>query len=206
MEDIPIEDIRAALDGDQAACRRIVEALHRPVLATIHRFLGRRFQEEVEDVAQDVFLKIFRALDRFDPERGVKFTTWAFTFVRNHCLDVLKKRRPATISLQGGREEEDGAWELEDPKGRRPVDEALNEELGRQLEAALQSLSEDHRMVFILREFERMDLKSIAEVTGTNEGTVKSRLHRAREALKRLLAPYLGEVEGTRPAGREGGA
>ncbi len=92
-------DIRAALDGDLQASRRIVETLHRPILATIHRYLGRRFAEEAEDVAQEIFLKVFRSLDRFDPSRGVKFTTWVFTFVRNHCLDVLKKKRIPTVSL-----------------------------------------------------------------------------------------------------------
>ena len=66
MEDIPLADIQAATGGDQAASRRIVEQLQRPILATIHRFVGRRHAEEAEDIAQEVFLKIFRAIDRFE--------------------------------------------------------------------------------------------------------------------------------------------
>ncbi|MDP6423953.1 MAG: sigma-70 family RNA polymerase sigma factor [Planctomycetota bacterium] len=190
MEDVPLADIRSAAAGDADASRRIVEALHRPVLATVHRFVGRRFAEDIEDIAQEVFLKIFKAIDRFDPDRGVKFTTWAFTFVKNHCFDVLKKRRLPTFSL-GGEEDEAGTWELEDAGARKPGDTALNAELGQQIEAALQQLSPDHRMVFVLREFEQMDLKSIAGVMDCSEGTVKSRLHRAKEALKDKLRPYL---------------
>lgn len=192
--DLPLETIQAAAAGDQDAARDIVETLHRPILAVMHRFLGRRFSSEVEDIAQDIFLKVFRAIDRFDPDRGVKFSTWIFSFVRNHCFDVLKKRRIPTVSLSGGAQsdgEDETTWELADPATRRPAERALDGELGARIEEALQSLSENHRMVFVLREFEQMDLKSIAEVMDCSEGTIKSRLHRAKEALKRLLSPYL---------------
>lgn len=191
--EIPLEDIEAAARGDQEASRRIVEALHRPILAVVHRFLGRRHADETEDIGQEIFLKIFRAIDRFDPSRGVKFTTWVFTFVKNHCFDFAKKRRLLTHSLHatGTGTAQEGSWELEDPSGRRPAELALNSELGAQIEAALQQLSEDHRMVFVLREYEQLDLKSIAAVMECSEGTIKSRLHRAKEALKDRLRPYL---------------
>lgn len=190
--DISYDLVDRAVAGDQDACREIVERLHRPVLATIHRFLGRRFSEDSEDIAQEIFLKVFRTLDRFDKERGVKFTTWVFTFVRNHCFDVLKKKRLWTTSLQGENADgEDKSWELEDGSGRRPHELALSTELGQQIELALASLGEEQRMVFVLREYEQLDLKSIAEIMECSEGTVKSRLHRAKEALKQKLEPYL---------------
>lgn len=189
MEDVPFSDIEAAVQGDPDASRRIVEQLQRPILATVHRFVGRRFSED----AEDIFLKVFRSLDRFDPGRGVKFTTWVFTFVKNHCFDVLKKRRLKTVSIDtsGSTEEEDSSWELEGGADRRPASEALNSELGAKIEAAIQSLSPDHRMVFVLREYEQMDLKSIASVMDVSEGTIKSRLHRAKRALMERLEPYL---------------
>ncbi len=190
--DIPYETVERAVAGDQGACREIVEKLHRPVLATIHRFLGRRFSEDSEDIAQEIFLKVFRTLDRFDKDRGVKFTTWVFTFVRNHCFDVLKKKRLRTTSLQSENEDgEDKSWELEDGSGRRPEELVESTELGQQIELALASLGEEQRMVFVLREYEQLDLRSIAEVMDCSEGTVKSRLHRAKEALKQKLQPYL---------------
>ncbi len=193
MEDIPLADIQAAARGDQDASRRIVEALHRPILAVVHRFCGRRLREDVDDIAQDIFLKIFRAIDRFDPERGVKFTTWVFTFVKNHCFDVLKKRRIITHSMDGVGDDDaiEGSWELPDTTERRPPEQSLNAELGAKIDHAVQQLSPDHRMVFVLREFEQLDLKSIAAVMECSEGTIKSRLHRAKEALKERLRPYL---------------
>src|SRR5690606_34045245 len=99
VNDLAPDVIARAQRGDEDASRQILEAMHRPVIATIYRFLGSRFRSEVEDIAQDVFLKIFRSIERFDPERGVKFTTWVYTFVRNHCFDVLKKRRVPTVSM-----------------------------------------------------------------------------------------------------------
>ncbi|MFQ5505167.1 MAG: RNA polymerase sigma factor [Planctomycetota bacterium] len=190
MAEIPPDLIQRAVERDQKACREIVETLHRPVLATIYRFLGRRSVEEVEDIGQEIFLKIFRSLERFDPGRGVKFSTWVYTFVRNHCFDVLKKRRISTVSLHSP-ETEQKDWELEDRNLRKPAERTLDRELGSQIESALQSLTEEHRMVFVLREYQQMDLKSIARVMDCSEGTVKSRLHRAKAAMRRKLAKYL---------------
>jgi RNA polymerase sigma-70 factor, ECF subfamily len=181
--------VRAAQNGDQAACRTIVEGLQRPVLATIFRFLGPSWRREVEDIAQEVFLKVFRALPMFDAQRA-KFTTWVYTFVRNHCYDVLKRRRLPTTSLQAT--PDDGPpRELVDRREQLPTAGIENQELGRRIGEALATLGEDQRMVFVLREYESLDYSEIAAITGVNEGTVKSRLFRAKEALREQLAPYL---------------
>ncbi|MCU0865704.1 MAG: sigma-70 family RNA polymerase sigma factor [Planctomycetes bacterium] len=181
--------VRAAQSGDQAACRTIVEGLQRPVLATIYRFLGSGWRREVEDIAQEVFLKVFRALPKFDPARA-KFTTWVYTFVRNHCYDVLKRRRLPTSSMHAG--PDDGpARELPDRREQLPTASVENQELGRRIGEALATLGEDQRMVFVLREYEQLDYGEIAAITGVNEGTVKSRLFRAKESLRLQLAPYL---------------
>ncbi len=190
MTDLNPETIARAQQGDEQATREIIEFLHRPVIATIYRFLGSRFQSEVEDIAQDIFMKIFRSIERFDPERGVKFTTWIFTFVRNHCFDVLKKKRLPSSSLSS-RDEGEGQISLPDPAASEPVYKAENQELGLKIEEALEQLGEDQRMVFILREYEGLDYGSISRVTGVSEGTVKSRLHRAKESLRHRLAPYM---------------
>jgi RNA polymerase sigma factor (sigma-70 family) len=181
--------VRAAQSGDQAACRTIVEGLQRPVLATIYRFLGSGWRREVEDIAQEVFLKVFRALPKFDPARA-KFTTWVYTFVRNHCYDVLKRRRLPTSSIHAG--PDDGpVRELPDRREQLPTASLHNQELGRRIGEALATLGEDQRMVFVLREYEQLDYSEIAAITGVNEGTVKSRLFRAKESLRLQLAPYL---------------
>lgn len=188
MTDIPNQVVFAAQQGDQAACHTIVEALHRPIIATIFRFLGPRYRRDVEDLAQEVFLKVFRALAAFDPSRA-KFTTWVYTFVRNHCFDVLKKKRLPTASLTAGPDE--APRDLLDGRELRPAQDAENQELGRRIGEALAALGEDQRMVFILREYEDLDYREIAEITGVSEGTVKSRLFRAKESLRQHLAPYL---------------
>jgi len=190
VKDLDLQTIALAQQGDEGASRTIIESLHRPVIATIYRFLGSRFQSEVEDIAQEIFLKIFRSIERFDPERGVKFTTWIYTFVRNHCFDVLKKRRLKTTSLSP-RDEEAGQITIPDPGSPTPEFAAQNVELGQKIEEALALLGEDQRMVFILREYEGLDYGSISRVTGVSEGTVKSRLHRAKESLRHRLAPYM---------------
>jgi RNA polymerase sigma-70 factor, ECF subfamily len=181
--------VAAAQRGDEAACRAIVEALQRPVVATIFRFLGPAWRREVEDLAQEVFLKIFRAIGSFDATRA-KFTTWVYTFVRNHCYDVLKKRRLVTSSLDAAGDDEP-ARDVTDGRELQPVADLQNQELGRRIGEALAMLGEDQRMVFVLREYENLDYREIAAITGVNEGTVKSRLFRAKESLRQRLQPYL---------------
>jgi RNA polymerase sigma-70 factor (ECF subfamily) len=196
VTDLPNDVVIAAQRGDPAASRQIIEALHRPVIATLYRFLGPAYRHETEDLAQDVFLKVFRALDRFDPGRGVKFTTWVYTFVRNHCFDVLKKRRLKTSSLSAAGPDETPR-DVPDDAGRTAHEVAANAELGERIATALGTLGEDQRMVFILREYEGLDYSAIASVVGVSEGTVKSRLHRAKESLRQRLEPYL--KAGSRP-------
>ena len=195
MTDIAIDTIRLAQRGDEDASRTIIETLQRPVLGTIYRFLGPRYRGELEDIAQEVFLKLFRSIDKFEPERGVKFTTWVYTFVRNHCFDVAKRRRLPTLSLTGGRDDE-SPIDPADASSRPPASLAENTELGQQITDAIATLGDDQRMVFVLREYEGLDYAEIAEVMGTSEGTVKSRLHRAREALRHRLAPYVRAMDG----------
>jgi len=189
MSEITNELVFKAQAGDEDANRAIVEGLHRPVIATIFRFLGAKYRRDVEDLAQEVFLKVFRSIDKFDPSRA-KFTTWVYTFVRNHCFDVLKKRRIKTTTMHAvGGEESD--HDFPDQRELQPTQSADNAELGRRIGEALETLVEDQRMAFVLREYERLDYREIASITGVNEGTVKSRLFRAKESLRKQLAPYL---------------
>ncbi|GAB4148057.1 MAG: sigma-70 family RNA polymerase sigma factor [Planctomycetota bacterium] len=193
MTEITHDIVLAAGRGDQAASREIIEALHRPVIATIYRFLGPRFHRDAEDIAQDVFLKVFRALSRFDPAKAA-FTTWVYSLVRNHCYDVLKKRRLPTSSLTPA-EPGESQRDLPDRRELQPARSAQNVELGRKIADALSELGEDQRMVFILREYEGLDYDQIAEAVGVSKGTVKSRLFRAKETLRQRLDPYVRSGE-----------
>jgi RNA polymerase sigma-70 factor (ECF subfamily) len=181
------ELVLLAQQGDQEASRRIIEDLHRPILAFAYRMLGPAYRAELEDIAQEIFLRLFRALDRFDTDRGVKFTTWVFTFVRNYCLDLMKKRRLHMVSLTSG-DDDEGQWALEDDHGVGPERQAQSHEIQEKLDAALEHIGAEQRDVFVMREQKGMDYGEIATRTGVPEGTVKSRLHRARLALRGLLA------------------
>jgi len=189
MTDITADLVLKAQEGDEDANRAIVEGLQRPVIATIYRFLGPAYRRDVEDIAQEVFLKVFRAIQRFDASRA-KFTTWVYTFVRNHCFDILKKKKLKTSSLSAV-EDDDSDRDFADARELQPTQDAENSELGRRIGEALATLGEDQRMVFVLREYEQLDYREIAEITGVNEGTVKSRLFRAKGSLRERLEPYL---------------
>jgi RNA polymerase sigma-70 factor (ECF subfamily) len=186
-----------AQQGDAEACRAIIENLHQPMLGFIYRILGPNWRDQMEDIAQDVFLKIFRSIERFDVERGVKFSTWAFTFARNHCLDILKKRRLPTFSLtvNEGNENAGGQRPLEDERSFGPEQMATSHEVGSRIDAALAGINREQREVFEMRERQGMEYRDIAARMGVAEGTVKSRLHRARLALRELLADLNPSIE-----------
>ena len=188
---VSAEEIELAVLGEPDATGHVVSALRQPVRAWIHRFLGQGFAHEVEDIGQDVLLKIVRNLHRFDPQRGVKLTTWVFAIVKYHCFDLFKKRRIKTFSFEANAEGEATRHEPEAVHEREPLDWVANTELGRQLDDALQSLAPNHRKVFVLREYEGLDYRAIARITGMPEGTVKSQLHRAKAALRGCLSADL---------------
>ena len=189
--EVSAEEIELAVLGEPDATRHVVSALRRPVLASIHCFLGQGFAHEVEDIGQDVLLKILRSLHRFDPQRGVKLTTWVFTIVKNHCFDLFRKRRIKTSSFEANAGGEDTRHEPEAIHERKSLDWVVNTELGRQIDDALQSLAPNQRKVFVLREYEGLEYGAIARITQIPEGTVKSQLHRAKEALRGRLSAYL---------------
>ena len=186
MTKITEEQVLRAQQGDDAAGRALVEGLQRPVIATVYRFLGPAYRSDVEDIAQEIFVKIFRALRQFDANRAT-FTTWVYTLVRSHCFDVVKKRRPPTTGAGDEGHDDDRAA----GHALQANLDAETSELGRRIGEALSTLSEDQRMVFVLREYERLDYREIAAATGVHEGTVKSRLARAKDSLRQQLAPYL---------------
>lgn len=181
------EVVVRAQQGDENACREIIERMHQPMLGFIFRMLGPSYREQMDDIAQDVFLKVFRALDRFDIHRGVKFSTWVFTFTRNHCLDLLKKKRVPVFSMTSVLEDE-GQRSFVDEGVLPPFQEAEGSEIGARIDSALQAINPEQREVFEMRERRGMDYTEIASLMGVAEGTVKSRLHRARLALREILA------------------
>ena len=190
VEDVTPDVVRAARDGDLESFRVIVEAFDRIVFQAVHRLVGARYRNDVEDITQEVFLKLFRNLHMYEVDRGTKFSAWLLTIVRNHCYDVLKRKRVPTVSLQAMTDDE---REAELPaESRGPLDRVGDLELAGRIGEAVEKLPRHQRSAFLLREYAGLSYLEIAAKMDCSEGTVKSRIHRAKEALRRLVpAPAL---------------
>lgn len=141
--------------------------------------------EEAEDVVQETFLNVFRALPNF---KGDRFSPWVYKIASNLCLDFLRRRRPNTVSLDAP-VGEDGEMirEIPDEAGL-PEETALAEALGLDIQKAIDSLPPKYRAVIVLRHVEDLTYEEIADILNLPLGTVKTRLFRAREMLRARLA------------------
>jgi RNA polymerase sigma-70 factor, ECF subfamily len=164
------------------------EELVRRHQGAIHNFLLRmvRDPEEALDLSQEVFLKVFCSLERFDPR--FRFTTWMYRIASNAAIDLIRKRRPwAVTSLDAPAGEDSGP--SREVAGTSPTPEQFLEarETQSHIEDALQSLPEEYREVLLLRHQGERRYDEIARITGLPIGTVKNRIFRAREMLRRSM-------------------
>ena len=173
--------IRGALAGDQRACRDLVQRYQRQVFSVILRVIRRR--EDAEDLTQETFVRMFRALDRYDPERP--FTAWLFTIATRLAIDHLRRRRVPTVSLTvsepGSTEER--TLDVED-SGPGPEQITSNIEEERRAQSLIDTLPEHYRIVVLLRHQQDLSYEEIAEALNLPLGTVKARIHRARALLR----------------------
>lgn len=176
--------------GDFAAFEELVEKYKQPVINLIYRSL--RDPTEAEDLAQNVFVQVFKSADRYKP--SAKFSTWLFTIARNLCLNEIRRRgrHPAesldTVIAEG---QEQPARQVEDVKIRRAPELLLQRELERKIQDALDVLPENQRIAMLLCREEELSYEEIAAVLGCSLSATKSLIHRARETLKSRLKPYL---------------
>lgn len=171
--------------GDGAAFEILVERYQHRVFGFCARMLGDR--AEAEDVAQDVFLTLYRNAGDFRGESS--FTTWLFRIARNQTLNRIKylerRGRSARRNMDDSDEDRHSLWVTED--SARP-DEVLAEgQTAQMVREAISELQEEHRAVVVLRDIEDLSYEEISDITGLPLGTVKSRIHRARTALARRL-------------------
>ena len=183
--------VSRALSGSQAAYREIVRRYQRPLLNLIAQIV--RDRAEAEDLTQEVFVKAFRALDRYDPAR--RFSSWLFTIAHNHALDRLRTVHGVTLSIDS-----DEVPDVPSAPVASPADLAERARLADALGDALGRLRVEYRAAVVLRYQEDLTQQEIAEVMGVPEGTVKTYLHRARKELAREMT-----ARGWGPLGRGGG-
>jgi len=179
--------MRLVAGGDTSAFEKVIERHQALVAGTAARMLGSN--SDVEDIAQQVFIRVWKSARRYVPR--AKFTTWLLKITRNLVFNELRRaKRRAHVPLQS----EPGAEEipLKDETNPAPDASLLEDELQRAIEEAIMQLPESQRMALVLRRYEQLSYEEIAEVLDLSVPAVKSVLFRARTELRSQLNKYLG--------------
>ena len=178
------EILRRCLAGDEQAYRELVLKYQRQVFSLARRMVGSA--EDAEDLTQETFVRMFRALDRYDPSRP--FPAWLFTIATRLCIDHLRRRRvrPISMAQHDAATDEDYTLEIED-RGLRPDELAAHAEEAGRVQDLIDSLPHHYRIVVMLRHQQDLSYDEIAEALHLPLGTVKARIHRARALLKQYL-------------------
>ena len=172
------ELVRRVLAGQTDDFRVLVDRHQQSIFRIASGLVGNR--EEAQDVTQEAFLAAFANLSGYDSSRAA-FSTWLFTIARNRCLNLLKRRRPIALNA------------LDSIGDVASADPIVSQELSQQLDRALASLPVEQRSAFVLAEIEELTYAEIARIERTSIGTVKSRIHRAKQRLQSLLEPVMRE-------------
>ena len=171
--------------GDMAAFEELIEGYQRKIFNIALRIIGN--YDDANDLAQEVLIRIYKSIGNFKEQSS--FSTWIYRITTNVCLDDIRKRKNRkVISLDEEIRVEDGEMQRQivsnDPL---PEDTAERGELRELVNGAIRSLSEEHRLVIVLRDLQGFSYEEIARILKCPEGTVKSRINRARMALKNVL-------------------
>jgi len=173
--------ISQAAAGDQSAFHTLVERHRTMVYRVAYQFAGNH--HDAEDIAQEVFIKVYRSLDRF--RHDAQLTSWIYRIVMNACIDHRRRHSPAGAAPFGEEAEYKMLNTPEEAPG--PEERAYAGELGEVLEAEIQRLPPGQRVVFIMRHHQGLKLAEIATALGLAEGTVKRQLHAAVHRLRQAL-------------------
>jgi RNA polymerase sigma-70 factor (ECF subfamily) len=192
MGNLPADEaalIRAAQRGSLDAFNSLVLRYQDSVFTTAYRIMGEA--QTAADIAQDAFITAYRQIGTF---RGGAFRAWLLRIAANRCYDELRRhKRHPTVSVERvGSEESADAPDLPDPSGT-PEQIALSNELQRAIQDCIRALSAEQRVVLVMSDIDGLDYESIAKAIGAALGTVKSRLSRARAAVRNCLSG-LGEL------------
>jgi RNA polymerase sigma-70 factor (ECF subfamily) len=182
------ELVAAVLRGDQEQFGDLVERYQGRLVNYLFRLV--RSPQEAEDLAQEVFLKLYRALDRYDPR--YKFSTWLFRVAQNAAIDQIRKRRLQMVSMdrQGDSDGGSGTWEFASSEPS-PYGNLRNLERGEAIQAAIDQLPWDYRELVVLRHFAELSYDEIATLKKMPLGTVKNKLFRGRQMMKERLHEFL---------------
>src|SRR5690625_5284769 len=184
MEQIIREKIKLVKKGDQAAYEEVVFFYQNKIYQHCYRMLGNA--HEAEDIAQEAFIRAYVNIHSFDEKR--KFSSWLYRIATNLSIDRLRKRKPDYF-LDAEVKGTDGLdmYSQLQSEGASLVEEVENNELQRYIHTKISELPPKYRSIIILRYLEEFSLKEISEILDIPVGTVKTRIHRGREALRKRL-------------------
>jgi RNA polymerase sigma-70 factor, ECF subfamily len=183
------ELVQLYIEGKEWAFRELLERYSKKILNYINRIIYDR--DRAEDLLQDTFIRVYRNIDRFDT--GRRFSTWLYTIATNLAKNELRNvSRSPVLFFQTllFHNKYKLIFEAADMNAK-PDDLLYKSQLKQLVAQAVRELPEQHRLIFTLREIEGKSYREIAEITGTNIGTVKSRLNRSRKCFARIIEPYL---------------
>ena len=179
------ELVARARRGDETAFEALVTENEKRIYNLCRRLTGN--QEDAAELTQEAFLNAWRGLGRFQGESS--FSTWLYRLATNACIDFLRKeKRRQSLSMTVSLDDEEEARQVELPDGRYAPEGALERaEARRAVAEGLERLTLEHRQVLVMREIHGLSYAEIGQVLGLEEGTVKSRIARARGALRKVL-------------------
>ncbi len=191
MENNDIQLVRAAQDGDKRAFAQLIEKYENRVYNLARKMM--RDPQDAEDVLQETFISVYKHLSDFQGDAS--FSTWLYRIATNASLMKLRGRKPPSLSLDEPAETDDASALPRDlvDWGITPEEALLSGEVRAQMDAAVTQLPETLRAVFVLRDVEGLSVQETADVLGISVPNVKTRLHRARLALRDQLSAYFVE-------------
>ena len=180
--------VAAILRGDRERFGDLVGRYQNRLVNYLYRLL--RNLDEAHDLAQEVFIKVYQALDRFDPQ--YRFSTWLFRVAQNAAIDQIRRQRLKLVPMvrEGGEGEEPRELEIA-ASGPSPYGDLRNRERGGAIQQAVDALPWEYRELILLRHFSELSYEEIATLKELPLGTVKNKLFRGRQMLKEKLAEFL---------------
>jgi RNA polymerase sigma-70 factor (ECF subfamily) len=191
MSELERSLLRRLRDRDERAFRELVDEHRDRVFNITYRMLGNR--AEAEDVAQEVFIAVFKTIDQFREES--KFSTWLYRVTVNHCKNRIKylarRHDRDKDELDETSQQTNGAVTGVPVRAAQPDKALASAQMEKLLQEAIAALDPEQRQVVILRDVEELSIEEICEITELPDGTVKSRLHRARLVLRKKMQKHV---------------
>lgn len=175
---IDIETIKAFQKGDMKAFRVIYDRTKNMVYSIAQRLV--RNGQDIEDVMHDVYLRVYEQRNKYSPKRS-KFTTWAYRVALNHAINMTRSKKWLPIDIDM---DKFFPHKVED---NDILERIITDERSLKVNMALKNIPVKYRVCLVMKEIEDLSYQEIADILGINIGTVRSRIYRAKEALKKLL-------------------